>query len=253
MAAFQPPPTHTSPIIVDEVTGRATFSPVWLRWFLDVATFLSGTGSSGGGSTGTGDFVRQVGPTINSPALTTPNIGIANGTSLTLSGGFSVTTISATTLTLTGALTGAAISGTTLSLSGAFTGAAISGTTLNLSGALTGAAISGTTLNLTGALTGAALSGTTLGLTGTLTGAAITGTTLTLTGALSGAAISGTTLTLTGLLTVQGGATLLKANTALTDGAAAAAGTLTNAPTAGDPTKWIAIDDAGTTRYIPAW
>lgn len=37
------------------------------------------------------------------------------------------------------------------------------------------------------------------------------------------------------------------------DGAAAASGTLTNAPTAGNPTKWIPIDDNGTTRYIPTW
>lgn len=39
----------------------------------------------------------------------------------------------------------------------------------------------------------------------------------------------------------------------LANGAAAAAGTLTNAPAAGNPTKWIPIDDNGTTRYIPAW
>lgn len=38
-----------------------------------------------------------------------------------------------------------------------------------------------------------------------------------------------------------------------TNGAAAATGTLTNAPAAGDPTKWIPINDNGTTRYIPAW
>lgn len=38
-----------------------------------------------------------------------------------------------------------------------------------------------------------------------------------------------------------------------TNGAAAAAGTLLNAPAAGNPTKWIPIDDNGTTRYIPAW
>lgn len=40
---------------------------------------------------------------------------------------------------------------------------------------------------------------------------------------------------------------------ALTDNAGAGAGTLTNAPTAGNPTKWIAIDDNGTDRYIPTW
>ncbi len=38
-----------------------------------------------------------------------------------------------------------------------------------------------------------------------------------------------------------------------TDGAAAAVGTLTNAPAAGNPTKWIAVNDNGTTRFIPAW
>lgn len=47
--------------------------------------------------------------------------------------------------------------------------------------------------------------------------------------------------------------TMIHSNVALTNGAAAAAGTLTNAPAAGNPTKWIPIDDNGTTRYIPAW
>lgn len=47
--------------------------------------------------------------------------------------------------------------------------------------------------------------------------------------------------------------TLLKTSVSLTDGAAASVGTLTNAPTAGNPTKWIPIDDNGTTRYIPSW
>ena len=39
----------------------------------------------------------------------------------------------------------------------------------------------------------------------------------------------------------------------ITNGAGAAVGTLGNAPTAGNPTKWIPIDDNGTTRYIPTW
>jgi hypothetical protein len=56
----------------------------------------------------------------------------------------------------------------------------------------------------------------------------------------------------TGLLTL-GNATLLATNIALNNGAAAQAGTLTNAPTAGNPTKWIPINDNGTTRYVPAW
>ena len=39
----------------------------------------------------------------------------------------------------------------------------------------------------------------------------------------------------------------------LLDGAAAASATLTNAPSAGNPSKWVPVDDNGTTRYIPAW
>ena len=47
--------------------------------------------------------------------------------------------------------------------------------------------------------------------------------------------------------------TMLTSTVAMSNGAAAASGTLTNAPTAGNPTKWIPINDNGTTRYIPAW
>lgn len=61
-----------------------------------------------------------------------------------------------------------------------------------------------------------------------------------------------------GALTVAGGithgsATLLTTSIALTNGAAANTGTLTNAPSVGNPTKWIPINDNGTTRHIPAW
>lgn len=63
---------------------------------------------------------------------------------------------------------------------------------------------------------------------------------------------AGGTLAVTGGLTLSGG-TLLTTSAALTNGAAAAAGTLLNAPIAGNPTKWIPVNDNGTTRYIPAW
>lgn len=39
----------------------------------------------------------------------------------------------------------------------------------------------------------------------------------------------------------------------LTSGAAAGAGTLTNAPSAGNPAFWVPISIAGTVRYLPAW
>ncbi len=59
-------------------------------------------------------------------------------------------------------------------------------------------------------------------------------------------------ITATGGVTV-GTATLLTTNVALTNGAGASAGTMTNAPAVGNPTKWIPINDNGTTRYIPCW
>jgi hypothetical protein len=48
-------------------------------------------------------------------------------------------------------------------------------------------------------------------------------------------------------------ASLPSTTTTFTNGAAANIGTLTNAPSVGNPTKWIPVDDNGTTRYIPAW
>jgi len=53
---------------------------------------------------------------------------------------------------------------------------------------------------------------------------------------------------------VQGGANaVLRSASTVTNGAGAGAGTLTNAPSAGDPTKWIPFNDNGTIRYFPSW
>ena len=60
-------------------------------------------------------------------------------------------------------------------------------------------------------------------------------------------------LTANGGITVVGGAVLLTTNSALTGNLGSGGGTLTNAPDSGDPTKWIAINDNGTERYIPTW
>jgi len=60
-------------------------------------------------------------------------------------------------------------------------------------------------------------------------------------------------LHVTGLITIGTATAMLTSAVAMNDGAAAAAGTLLNAPAAGNPTKWIPFNDNGTTRYIPAW
>ncbi len=44
---FTPPPTYAEVVLVDEKTEKARFNPIWLKWFVDVAAFIT---SSGGGS-----------------------------------------------------------------------------------------------------------------------------------------------------------------------------------------------------------
>ena len=60
------------------------------------------------------------------------------------------------------------------------------------------------------------------------------------------------TISSAGLITTSS-TTLHATSAALGNGAGAGGGTLTNAPTAGNPTKWVPINDNGTTRYIPTW
>lgn len=70
---------------------------------------------------------------------------------------------------------------------------------------------------------------------------------------------TGGTVTFPGIVSATQGlrtglnSALVTSTVAMTDGAAAQVGTLTNAPTAGNPTKWVPIVDNGTTRYIPTW
>lgn len=72
------------------------------------------------------------------------------------------------------------------------------------------------------------------------------------TGAVSGGSIS-TTGTTSAASFITGSTTMMTSSVSFTNGAAAAIGTLTNAPTAGNPTKWIPVNDNGTVRYVPAW
>ena len=60
-------------------------------------------------------------------------------------------------------------------------------------------------------------------------------------------------LTLNGGLRTTGATFIAQSATTMTDGAAAAMGTLTNAPSAGNPTKWIGVNDNGVTRWVPCW
>lgn len=54
-------------------------------------------------------------------------------------------------------------------------------------------------------------------------------------------------------LTVADPNHIISVSPAATDFAGASVGTLTNAPAAGNPTKWINITDGGVQRKIPCW
>lgn len=57
-----------------------------------------------------------------------------------------------------------------------------------------------------------------------------------------------------GIIQIPGGAqAILQSTTAMTSNAGSGAGTLTNAPAAGNPTKWVPFNDNGTIRNIPMW
>jgi hypothetical protein len=60
------------------------------------------------------------------------------------------------------------------------------------------------------------------------------------------------TLTVT-TLTTGTAASVLTTNVAETDYTGASAGTITNAPAVGNPTKWLAVNDNGTLRKFPTW
>lgn len=45
---FEPPPTYAEVVLVDERTGKSRFNPIWLKWFIDIAGFVSQSGGPSG-------------------------------------------------------------------------------------------------------------------------------------------------------------------------------------------------------------
>lgn len=72
MASFQPPPTYSDVVIVDEITNKARFNPIWLKWFLELVQNLT---PSGGGS-----------GTVTSVAVSVPTGMNVAGSPVTTSG-----------------------------------------------------------------------------------------------------------------------------------------------------------------------
>ena len=73
-AEFQPAPTWAHPILesTDPATGerKATFNPVWLKWFVDLTSVVT----SGGGGTG------QLGNVVGPASATDGHMAVFDGT-----------------------------------------------------------------------------------------------------------------------------------------------------------------------------
>lgn len=48
MTELQSPPTYAELVLIDERTNKATFNPIWLKWFLDLVQVLNESGAGGG-------------------------------------------------------------------------------------------------------------------------------------------------------------------------------------------------------------
>lgn len=48
MSNFSPPPTYAEVTLIDEKTQKGKFNPIWLKWFVDLAQFLSNSGAVSG-------------------------------------------------------------------------------------------------------------------------------------------------------------------------------------------------------------
>lgn len=196
------------------------------------------------GTVGTGNIVLNTGPPILSPTLVTPVLG---------------TPVSGTLTNCTGYPVG--------SLSGLGTGVAA------LLGGPDGVRMRAATSDYTGTGAFVFARGPTV-IDGTLSGTTAVNGTLSVSGVIrlggSGASFPALDRSLTEIrarladgsgfagfealsVTTHDPTAMITSGVALNDGAGAGAGTLANAPSAGDPAKWIPIDDNGTVRYIPTW
>lgn len=83
MATFQPAPTWAPVTVTDSLTGEDSFNPVWLKWFIDIASFITANG--GGGAidltTVNGIVARIAASTYAARTIqgTAGNISVTNG------------------------------------------------------------------------------------------------------------------------------------------------------------------------------
>lgn len=46
---FEPPPTYAEVVLFDKEGKNPRFNPIWLKWFVDIAAYLTASGGGGVG------------------------------------------------------------------------------------------------------------------------------------------------------------------------------------------------------------
>ncbi len=228
-------------------TGIATPSALVATTFTAFASTVSGASIMGFGTTNDVTLMNQAG---------TPVLGItANTTTVTLAGALTVTNATATSFAVT--VTANAVN--YIVVHGGATGSAASiaatgsDTDINITYDSKGA--NGHFFRTNAGAQNQFMVGHTASATRYLTVTGSNGGNPVLT-ATAGAIALGTSAGAVGVVidgTAFGAATASLRLNGLTSGAAANTGTLTNAPSVGNPTFWIPVNIAGAVRYIPAW
>lgn len=81
MSDFQPPPTWANPVLMDKDPktneNKATFNPVWLKWFVDLTALLSNSGGGGGGPGTPGTIGGNVYILSTDQPMTADNVVVA--------------------------------------------------------------------------------------------------------------------------------------------------------------------------------
>lgn len=110
--SFPTPPVYQSPVVIDKSTGKSSFNPVWLQWFLDFSggsannlaqvTYSASPVTISGGSTNV-QVILSAAPTgliyvrgsqkINLPLVQTVMVSPGDGIQVSFSGSITATFI----------------------------------------------------------------------------------------------------------------------------------------------------------------
>lgn len=246
---FQPPPTYAEVVLVG-ADNKGKFNPIWLKWFLDLAGFLSAAGGGGGTVVHNNTTSKQGGGGTEFYHLTAAEYALLPGAALsktddtnvtlTLGGAATTALLRAASLTLgwTGTLA-VARGGTGVGALGALTKVDDTNVTLTLGGTPATALVNAASITAgwTGTLA-VARGGTGVGALGALTKADDTNVTLTLGGAPATALVNAASITAgwTGQLGLTRGGTaasLAASNGGIVYSGAAAFAVLSGTATAG--------------------